>query len=111
MKLEDCTKDELIFIINSIFNGPFTMPHRQMIFDDIRHQWILKLLADADKWNHIATDTRRKYLDLPKKYDGEYGVAIPTEVVNRMNKLLEEARYAEKKYDECMRKIEQMEGE
>lgn len=110
MKLEECTKDELIFIINSIYNGPFTMPHRQEMLDDIKHQWILKLLADADKWNYIATDTRRKYLDLLKKYGDEYGDAIPTEVMKRINTLLEDSQYAERKYDECMRKIEQMEG-
>lgn len=115
MTLQDCTKEELIFIINNIFDNYFFIDHRHDIIDacldDVRHQRTLKLLADADIWNKLAADSRRKYFDLLKKYGGEPCVTIPTEVLKRINTHLADARYADRKWDECMRKIDQMGGE
>lgn len=115
MTLQDCTKEELIFIINHILDRHFFNCDRQPVVDaclnKVKHQRTLKLLADADRWNRMAADSRRKYIDLLKKYGGEPCVTIPTEVLKRINTHLADARYADRKWDECMRKVDQIGGE
>lgn len=111
MTLNQCTKEELIFIINRVVGRHcFSEEQRQSEIDrhlsDVVYQRQQKLLKEADNWNKIAADCRRQYLDVLAPYDGKKFIDIPIDVIQKANSLLKDAQYADRKWDECIRKVD-----
>ena len=112
MTLNQCTKEELIFIIKAMARRHcFTEEQVQVEIDsrlsDVVYQRQLKLLKEAENWNKISADCRQKYLELLAQYDGRKLLDIPGDIIKEANSLLKDAQYADKKWEECMKKVDE----
>lgn len=105
MTLEQCTKEELIYIVNLLAdkclrNKEYYINHCLNIIQQKRRE---KLLLEADKWNCIELEKRREYIDiLARVKNGERSIKILKEA----KKVLDEAEYADKQYEKIMRRVE-----
>ena len=99
MRLEDCTKAELIKVIKRIKsiapNGEFWVERTLIDLESDRER---KKLAEAENWGKIADDARTQYCEFLKKYEGMKLIDIPIDEVKRAQELLEIANRADKKY-------------
>ena len=116
MTLNQCTKEELIFIINKMaLRHCFTKEQRQAEIDrqlsDVVYQRQQKLLEVADSWSKISTDNRQKYLEIIVPYEGRKLLDIPIDIIKQAESFLKAAQYADKKWDECMKKVDVIGGE
>ena len=106
MTLKDCTKKELLFIINRLKGLAF--PNGDYFVSgclrEIEQQRELKRLNEADKWSEIAYQKRLAYCDLIKQYEGQKLTDLPREVGQKAVALLKEAEEADKKYARLMNK-------
>lgn len=114
MTLNQCTKQELIFIINRmamrhVFGEEQRQSEIKKCLNDVEYRRVQKLLNEADNWNKIAADCRRKYCDILKQYEGKRIIDIPVDVIKKAEELLKDAQRADKKWDECMRKVDEYE--
>lgn len=103
MKLEDCTKAELLWVIRYIRDRCIGGKHdleRALI--DLEHRQEKKRLDEAQKYASIAAEEVRRYCELMKPYDGKRFIDIPDDVINRAAAILEKERAANKKYMELM---------
>lgn len=111
MTLNQCTKEELIFIINSMARrNCFSQEQIQITIDrhlsDVVYQRQRKLLTEADNWNKIAADCRQQYLNILAPYDGKKLIDVPMDIIKKADALLKDAQYADRKWDECIRKVD-----
>ena len=115
MTLKQCTKEELIFIINRIAGRHcFTEEQRRSEIDrhlcDVVYQRQQKILGEAENWNRISADCRRKYLELLASFDGKKLIDVPIDVIKKADSLMKDAQYADRKWDECMKKVDAIGG-
>lgn len=116
MTLNQCTKEELINIIKrEIGKHCFSEEQRQAeiscLLSDIKLQRVQKILKEADNWNTIAADNRQKYYDLLIEYEGKKLIDVPTDIIKQAETALKDAHFADKKWHECMRKVDSYYGE
>lgn len=109
MTLNECTKEELIFIIKRIAGiccpNPIQQERKIQVFlDEIEYKRTEKLFAEADSWSKKAAEYRRKFGDLLSQYNAKNTIDLPSVVFKEAKELLSNAQYADKKYDECIRK-------
>ena len=100
MTLKDCTKEELISIIDRFKDYAFDNGEYYLCrcLREIEHERELKRLDEADRWSEIAYQKRLAYCDLIRKYEGQKLTDIPSEVSQKAVALLKEAEAADKKY-------------
>ena len=116
MTLNQCTKEELIYIIKrAIGKHSFSEEQRQAEISshlsDIKLQRSRKILKEADNWNKIAADNRQKYYDLLIGYKDTKLIDIPTDIIKQAETALKDAQFADKKWHECMRKVDSYYGD
>lgn len=106
MRLEDCTKAELISIIHRIC-GRLTPAKEdyyiQWCLNDIKHQRELTKINQAEEWGKKADEARKQYCEFLKKYEGYKLVDIPLDEVLKAEELLKTAEKADKKFMELAR--------
>ena len=109
MTLNQCTKEELIFIIKRMaFRSYFKRAEEEIeyLLSEVKYERQKKLLKEAENWNTISADCRNKYLEILKPYEGKRVIDVPLEVVKEAEKVLKDAQFADKKWDECMKKLD-----
>ena len=88
----------------------FSEEERQSVIDrhrsDVVYQRQQKLLGEANRWGQISSDNRLKYLAVLAPYDGKKLIDIPRDVIEKAESFLKAAQYADRKWDECMRKVD-----
>lgn len=108
MKLADCTKAELITIINRLTAAPFSSVgsyHLKIILRDMEYERQKKKLKEAENWGIIADEARQQYIELIKKYEGVRFVDVPLDELEKAEELLKTAERADKKYLELSKQI------
>ncbi len=105
MTLKDCTKQELLHIIDrfkdyAFDNGDYYL---KRCLHEVERERAITRLNEADKWSDIAYQKRMAYLDLIKQYEGQKLTDIPSEVSQKAVALLKEAEAADKKYAQLMK--------
>jgi hypothetical protein len=108
MTLNECTKEELIFIIKRIAGiccpNPIQQERKIQVFlDEIEYKRTEKLYAEADGWSKKSAEYRRKYADLVEQYEGDIN-GMPADVYKEAQALLYRAQFVDEKYAECIRK-------
>ena len=103
MKLNECTKEELIWVIKQL--SWLDKSHLKMVLGDLKYERVKKKLAKAEEYGKIADDWRRKYIEILKKHEGKKLIDIPISDINEAERCLKEARKADKKYDELMKEV------
>ena len=105
-RLADCTKAELIQIIKHLTNGADQDLRLARALDYIWYQRTDQRMDRADALAKRADDARRRYIALLAPYEGKRLMDIPTSVLDRGQRLLDEARRADKEWARLMRKEE-----
>lgn len=102
MTLEQCNKEQLIFIINRLlrFYGGAKY-HINMALADIEQQPDVKKIEEAEAWADAADKKRQEYVSLLSNE----GSKLTLETIRKANKLIKLADQADKKYIELMKGI------
>lgn len=105
-RLADCTKAELIQIIKHLTNGADQDLRLARALDYIWYQRTDQRMDRADALARRADEARRRYIALLAPYEGKRLMDIPTSVLGRGQRLLDEARKADKEWARLMGKEE-----
>lgn len=101
MRLEECTKAELISIIHRIC-GRLTPTNEdyyiQWSLNDIKYQRELKQIHKADEYGKKADEARKQYCEFLKKHKGKSLTDIPSDEVEKAIELVKLADYNDKEY-------------
>lgn len=98
LRLADCTKAELIQIVKHLTNGTDQDLRIARALDYIWYQRTDQRMDRADALAERADKARRRYIALLAPYEGKRLMDIPTSVLNRGQRLLDEARKADKEW-------------
>ena len=108
MTLKDCTKEELIYIVNYIAGRYFPTNKDYYIesaVGEVKYQRDKKKLNKAEKLNQLSTKKRHEYIDRLKPYEGKKYIDIPFDVLNKASVLIREAEKADKEYDKILAEV------
>lgn len=101
-RLADCTKAELIQIIKHLTNGADQDLRLARALDYIWYQRTDQRMDRADALAKRADEARRRYIALLAPYEGKRLMDILTSVLDRAQRLLDEARKADKEWARLM---------
>ena len=104
MTLKQCTKEELLFVIEHIqthymFNLSYYI---NRALSELEYQRQMKKIDEADKYAKLSYEKMNEYAQLLKPYEGKKVVEIPLDIIKKADRLLKEAREADKKYTKLM---------
>lgn len=107
MKLEECTKEELMMVIRKVFSDSVSaMFAVKSALSEVESERKNKTLQEAEKWSKLATDYRNEYFRILQEYGHFKVVDIPTEAIKKADECLKKARQCDRRYESCMRKAE-----
>ena len=100
LTLIDCTKADLLWIINRLvcFGGGSDDYYLQRALNELWYEKQKQRIAEADKYAKLAATKRREYIELLGPYDGQRWADIPHDTIVAADKLIREARNADKMY-------------
>lgn len=101
-RLADCTKAELIQIVKYLTNGDGQSPQLTRALDYIWYQRTDQRMDRADALAERADNARRHYIALLAPYEGKRLMDIPASVLDRAQRLLDEARKTDKEWARLM---------
>lgn len=106
MKLEECTKAELIFIIKHMAKSDYISKFKlQTALSELEYKKQEKIIKEAENWNEISASHRKRYVELLKPYTGFKFVDIPLGVLQEANNCLKAAKNADREYELCMKRL------
>lgn len=107
MKLEECTKEELMRVIRKAFSDSISaMFAIKSALSEIESERKNKTLQEAEKWWKLSKDYRDEYLAILQKY-GHLKVAdMPHDAIKKADECLKKARQCDRRYESCIRKVE-----
>ena len=102
IKLSDCNKNELLFIIDYLKKHFLTNANYYLLgaLNEVERKRELKRLDDADRYSEISHGKRMEAFEILKEYDGKPIKDIPADVLQKAQKCLREAEKYDKKWDE-----------
>ncbi len=103
MTLINCTKEELIFVIErlQIYN-PSQKHFVQRALNDVEMRREEKKFEEAKKVSAYAYQKRQEYIDLLAPYEGKRLVDIPASVLEKADAAMREAQKADCKWNKIM---------
>lgn len=103
MTLNDCTKAELIFVIERLQLWNQSQTHFvQCALNDVEEQRDKKKLEEAEKLSAYACKRRQEYIDLLAPYEGKRLIDIPDSVIKKADAAMKEAQKADSKWNKIM---------
>lgn len=108
MTLKDCTKEELISIIQEITR--FDKTSLRFAISHVEYGRIRKKLADAERWSQVSDSCRTKYIEFLKKYEGIKIADIPIDELEEAKECLENADRADKEYNRLIKEVDAYES-
>ena len=103
MTLKDCTKAELIFIIERL--SFFDKARLKRLLHDVEYERVKKKLAEADRWIQVADSCHKRYFEIMKKHAGKKLTDVPMSDIKEADKALKDAEKADKEYDKLMKEV------
>lgn len=105
MTLKDCTKAELLWIIDRLRNrGLYRLDTIIAIaLNDLEYQREQKKLDEADRLNEESARLRQQAAELLTPYEGKPILDIPADVLDRAAALQEEAQMLDKEWCKLMK--------
>ena len=103
-KLENCNKDELLFILHRLeryLGGARHIINHALIDMEMEEQ--ITILDEAEKWAEVADKKRQEYIKLLSLVAGQEMTDETHKIFREAEKLAKEAEYADKKYIALMR--------
>lgn len=114
MTLNDCTRAELLFVIDSLKRHHFSNGdyYLKLALLDVEAQREKARFAEAEKYSQLSSEKRQAYIELLSPYEGRPIGEVPFSVIARGKRLLEEAHEADRKWAKLMGvKIDQPKGD
>lgn len=106
MKLEECTKAELMFIIKHMAKSDYISDFKlQTALSELEFKRTEKIIKEADNWNVIAAECRKRYAELLKPYGNFRFVDIPIPILQEADRCLKDARRADREWGLCMKRL------
>lgn len=103
MTLTNCTKEELIFIIERLqLYNPSQKHFVLRALNDVAMQREEKKLARADQFADLSFKKRQEYIDLLAPYEGKRLVDIPASVLKKADAAMREAQKADCRWNKIM---------
>ncbi len=97
LTLSQCTKADLLWIIEYLtrFGDEYKLKHA---LNELWYEKEKQRIDEAGKYAKRADEKRRKYIELMRPYEGQRWADIPHDTIVAADKLLREARNADKMY-------------
>lgn len=106
MKLEECTKEELMMVIRKAFSDSISaMFAIKSALSEIESNRKNKTLQEAENWSKLAADYRSEYLAILNKYGHFKVVDMPPEAIKKADECLKKARQCDRRYESCIMKV------
>lgn len=105
LTLEQCTKDELIWLIHRILYRATLNQHDYYLECALNDLWFereMKHLAKAEELAAHSIACREEYGSLLAPYEGKPMIDIPLEVLQKARDLLEQAERADRMWNRLM---------
>lgn len=104
MKLSDCTKADLLWVIQQLCNRYLSDGEYYLyrVLCDLTFKKEKERLDEAGRYADLADTARKQWLDLMTPYDGWRLIDIPVDVIQKADAAMQEARNAEKKWCQLM---------
>lgn len=104
MTLRDCTKEELLFIINrlQIYMLSGSDHYVKMALYDVEERRYEKKNKEAQRLSTLAYQKRQEYIDLLSPYEGKRLSDIPDSVFAKAAAAMKEAQAADRKWNRLM---------
>lgn len=107
MKLQDCTKEELVFIIKRLIGDTFIAQFKiRAILSEMEMKRTNKTLNEADNWAKLASDYRKQHSDVLRPYRNGRLVDVPLHIIKEAERYIKEAELCDRKWSECMRRLQ-----
>ena len=112
MTLEECTKSELIRIVNEVAKSDTNVDYKiERTLDNIARERDAKRRNEIEKLSVYASEKRQEYLDFFKPYIGKSYDDIPAEILEKAVSCINEARRADIKRNKLLANIRDREYE
>lgn len=99
MTLKQCTREELIFIIERLMFYSFSNDYYlNMALRDVEDQRFDRKIEESQRLSKLSAQKRRAAVDLMKPYEGTPLSSVPASVLKKADVLLKEAREADRKW-------------
>lgn len=103
MKLKDCTKEELIFVIERLqfysLSGDYYV---QRALGDVEEERKVRKLREARRLSDLQNQKMQEYISLMSPYDGAPLMDVPEDVFVRAHAALKKAQAADMKWRKLM---------
>ena len=108
MTLNECTKEELISIINRLAH--FDKSQLGRYLNNIEYERVQKKLKEADNWLKVANLSRQKYSEIIRELKEKPLFDVPIDLVNKATRCLEDAEKADKEWQKLMKEVDKYGG-
>lgn len=99
MKLSDCTKAELLFVIERLQLYNLSDDYYiQRVLCDVKERREKRKLEEARRMEAVFSQKWQEYIDILSPYDGKRLKDIPPEVLDRADTAMKEAQAADMKW-------------
>ena len=102
MKLSDCTKADLLWIIKTMCKYDLSDRNLRLALNDLEYEKERKRFDRADQLAKTAHDASQRYIDLMKPYEGLPLTDVPMDVLQQADAALAESRAANKQWAKLM---------
>ena len=102
MTLEQCSKTDLLWIINRMRMYSLGEHALNRALADLKYQKEKARIDEADQYAKLVDAKRRAYIDLLKPYDGMKLCDIPLHVLEKAAELQKQAEAADQKWAKLM---------
>lgn len=101
MTLAQCTKDDLLWLIDRILQMCCLNQREYYLaraLEDLRYHKEKARIAEAEKFSKIADAKREEYLEILRPYDGKKLTEVPLSVLEKADRARAAADAAERKF-------------
>lgn len=105
MKLQDCTKKELLFVIRTAKKyglGSFDFAIDRAL-NDLEYQREKSRIKKAEELSKVAHDARMEYIEILSPYDGKRLIDIPEDVLVKADQARQKAQKADEQWMKLMK--------
>ena len=104
MKLKDCTKGELLWVIDHMKKNSFGVIDHSIrnALDDLEYKREMDRIDQAKQLADTARKARMEYAELLKPYEGKKLTEIPLDVLKKADEAMRRAREVNKKWYRIM---------
>lgn len=104
MKLKDCTKSELIWVIEQAERHSFSdiSHYIEMALNDLKYKRDMERIEKAKEQAEISSKAAMEYVEILKPYEGQKIIDIPIEVLEKADSALKRSSKANQKWAKLM---------